>query len=247
MEILLSFAGCIALLVALAFVILVSIWLTRSNMRTSDAFDQARQARLNELRKRGITAPAVVVTSRVGGKDGHTMQVKFEIDVQPEGLPAFSAAFQDWLNAGGNFTPNRDRPEDVGKKIWVTYDPANPSEMMFEYYDYARKYILGRPKFNEVEKRDAQLRKTGEEAVAVILETEDLELTDDVEKEQLQKTTMRLKLEVTPKSGESYQAEAQGMFVNSGLHKYVVGKKVIVKFNPLDKNQVALVGAFEVN
>lgn len=245
METFLAFTGCIGVFIAFSVVILLIIWLNRTNAKSSDKYDLERQAKLNGLRKRGITAPAIVIASKVGGKNGHIMQVKFEIEVQPEGQPAFRTTFEDWLNAGGNFQANRDRPEDVGKKIWVTYNPSNPNEIMFEYYDYARKYILGRPIFEEIEKRDAQIRKTGEEAVAVILETEDLELTDDVEKEQLQKTILRLKLEVNPKTGEPYQAEVQGMFVNSGLHKYQVGKKVIVKFNPQDKMQVALVRSAE--
>lgn len=245
MEMLLSFAGCVALLIVFAILIAIIVWLARSNMQASNKFDQTRQAKLDELRKRGITAPAVVITSRVGGKDGHTMQVKFEIEVQPEGQPAFRAAFEDWLNAGSNFQANRDRPEDVGKKIWVTYNPDDLSEMMFEHYDYAHKYLLGRPKFNEIANRDEKLRKTGEEAIALILEIEDLDLTDDIEREQLQKTILRLKLEISPKIGEPYQAETQAMFVNSGLHKYTVGKKVVVKFNPKDKMQVALIGAFE--
>lgn len=245
METFLAFAGCIGVVIAFTVVVLIIIWLNITNIKSSDKYDLERQAKLNDLRKRGITAPATVITSRVGGKNGHIMQVKFEVEVQPEGQPAFRTTFEDWLNAGGNFQANRDRPEDVGKKIWITYNPSNPTEMMFEYYDYARKYILGRPIFEKIEKRNAQLRKTGEEAVAVILGTEDLELTDDVEKEHLQKTIMRLKIEVTPKTSEPYQAEVQGMFFNSGLHKYQVGKKVIVKFNSQDKMQVALVRSAE--
>lgn len=245
MELFLSAIGCFVLLAAFAIGVAIIVWLVRSNMQHSDKFDQARQTKLNQLRSRGITAPAVVITSRVGGKDGHTMQVKFEIEVQPEGQPAFCTAFEDWLNAGGDFQANHDRPEDVGKKIWVTYNPSNPSEMMFEHYDYAHKYIIGRPKFNEIEKQNARVRKTGKEAAAIILEVEDLELTDDVEKNQLQKTIMRLKLEVMPDGGRSYHAETQAMFMNSGLHKYTVGKKVIVKFNPQEITQVALVGATE--
>jgi len=245
MEIFFAFAGCVGILIALTVIALAVIWLNRSNAKSSDKYDLERQAKLNDLRKRGITAPAVIIASRVGGKKGHTMQVKFEIEVQPEGQSAFRTTFEDWLNAGGNFQANRDKPEDVGKKIWVTYNPSDLNEMMFEYYDYDRKYILGRPRFNEIEKRDAQLRVTGEEAIAIVLETEDLDLTDDVEKEQLQKTTMRLRLEVIPKAGEPYWAEAQGMFMNSGLHKYTAGKKVHVRINPQDKMQVALVGSAE--
>ena len=129
--------------------------------------------------------------------------------------------------------------QEVGKKIWVTYNPNDVTEMLFEHHDKDRKYYLGYPAFAKLEKQNIVIRQTGEEAIATILEVEDLELVHSYHKEM--KSVLRLKLEVFPKAGEPFQAEVQNTFMNAGLHKYTVGKKVTVKFNPQDKTQVALV------
>ena len=199
--------------------------------------------KLKDLRKRGITAPATIVSAKNGivnsGSGNRLMQMTLEVEVQPEGRSKFVATFKDWLPVGRHFVSWGDRPEEVGKKIWVTYNPEDVTEMLFEYHDKDRKYYLGYPAFAKLEKQNIVIRKTGEEAIATILEVEDLELVHSYHKEM--KSVLRLKLEVFPKAGEPFQAEVQNTFMNAGLHKYTVGKKVTVKFNPQDKTQVALV------
>lgn len=85
------------------------------------------------------------------------------------------------------------------------------------------------------------------EAVAVILEAEDLQITNVVERDHLHQTIMWLKLEITPPAGEPFLAETQSLFSNSSLPKYQAGKMVKVKFNPQDRTQVALIGSAEIN
>lgn len=241
MELLSFFAVCIVAPVVFVGVVLLAIWVIRSNKADKNKRIQKRFEQLSALRKIGVTAPAVVLSAKNGlssGRDNGSQEtmITFQLEVQPEGRAAFQSTLQDWVPGRGY----RYRADDAGRKIWVTYDLNDASNMMFEYYDEDRKNILGRPSFDKLDKRDANIRKTGEEALADILEIEDLQLTNMVERDYLHQTIMRLKLEVTPKNGLPYQAEAQGLFANASLHKYAVGKKVYVKFNPQDKTQVCV-------
>lgn len=241
MESLLSIAACFALPFMGVGMILLAIWIFRMNKNDRKKRYQQRFEQLSALRKKGVTAPAIVLSAKNGlssGPDSGSQEtmITFELDVQPEERTAFQTTFKDWVPGKGY----RYRADDVGRKIWVTYDLNDSSQMMFEYYDEDRKNILGRGDFDKLQKKYDVIRKTGDEAIAVILETEDLELTNMVERDYLQQTIMRLKLEVTPKDSQTYQAEAQGLFANASLHKYVVGKKVYVKINPQDKMQVAI-------
>ncbi len=243
MESLLSLLGCFAAPLIMLLALLLGGWIIYSNLTGAKKYQQGRQAKLNDLRKRGITAPATVISAKngiVNSSSGHrVMRMTLEVEVQPEGRSKFVTTFKDWLPVGRHFVSWGDRPEEVGKKIWITYNPNDVTEMLFEHYDKDHKYYLGYPAFAELEKQNIVIRKTGEEAIATILEVEDLELVHSNHKEM--KSVLRLKLEVTPKAGEPFQAEAQNTFMNAGLHKYTVGKKVTVKFNPQDKTQVALV------
>ncbi|MBK8825088.1 MAG: hypothetical protein IPN58_21525 [Anaerolineales bacterium] len=239
MESLLSFSGCFNTPLVIGLILAIGGWIFYSNKNHR----QGIQLKLKDLRKRGITAPATIISAKNGtvnsGSGNRLMHMTLEVEVQPEGRSKFVATFKDWLPVGRHFVSWGDRPEEVGKKIWVTYNPEDVTEMLFEYHDKDRKYFLGYPAFAKLEKQNVVIRKTGEEAIATILEVEDLELVHSYHKEM--KSVLRLKLEVTPKAGEPFQAEVQNTFMNAGLHKYTVGKKVTVKFNPQDKTQVALV------
>ncbi len=243
MEWLASLAGCFTVPIITLLGLLLGGWILYSNTTGAKKYQQERQSKLKDLRQRGVTAPAVILSAKNGIVDtrrgGRLMHMTLEVEIEPEGQEKFKTTFKDWLPVGRNFVTWGDRPEEVGKKIWVTYNPNDLSEISFEYHDTERKYKLGYPAFAKLEKRNAEIEKTGEEAIATILETEDLELVHSYEKEV--KTVMRLKLAVTPKTGEPYDAETQASFANSALHKYSVGKKVIVKFNPQDRTQVAIV------
>lgn len=239
MESLLSFAGCFTTSLVIVLILIVGGWIFYSNKNHR----QGKQTKLKELRTRGVTAPATIISAKNGivnsGSGDRLMLMTLEVEVEPEGRSKFQTTFKDWLPVGRQFVSWGDRPEEVGKKIWVTYNPNDVTEMLFEHHDKDRKYYLGYPAFAKLEKQNIVVRNTGEEAIATILEVEDLELVHSYHKEM--KSVLRLKLEVTPKAGEPFQAEAQNTFMNAGLHKYTVGKTVTVKFNPQDKTQVALV------
>ncbi|MBL8092022.1 MAG: hypothetical protein JNJ43_16925 [Anaerolineales bacterium] len=247
MESLLSLVGCFATPLILLVSLVIGGWIVYTNLTGNKKYSQERQSKLSDLRKRGITAPATIVSAKngiVNTRGGsRLMLMTLEVEVQPEGRSKFVTTFKDWLPVGRQFVSWGDRHEEVGQKIWVTYNPNDLNEILFEHYDKDRKYFLGYPAFAKLEKRNAEIRNTGEEAIATILETEDLELVHSYEKEM--RTVLRVKLEVTPKIGEPYQAEAQNSFLNASLHKYTVGKKVYVKFNPQDKTQVALIRSAE--
>lgn len=209
-----------------------------------------REARKAALRKRGVTAPAVIVSARrkqfafrVPGAPSNEHKLIFEVDVQRESHGTFRATFEDWIREHNYTYINMQRVDILGRKIWVTYDPHNPSDMFFEYYDEDREKVLAASAWNErraaferLDKENQALFKTGVDAPAVILETEDLGLAHQFEGTKV----MRLKLEITPKLGSPYQAETQAMIADGSLEKYSAGKRVIVKYNPRDAMKVAL-------
>lgn len=243
MESLLSLAGCFALPTSFLFLLVMGGLIYYFNTYRTKTIHANKQTGLKELRARGVTAPATVLSAKNGivntGGGTRLMHMTLEVEVKPEGRPKFVTTFKDWLPVGRPFVSWGDRPEEVGKKIWVTYNPNDVNEILFEHYDKDHKHYLGYPAFIKIEKQNIIIRKTGEEAMATILEIEDLDIVHSYEKEM--RAVMRLKLEVTPKTGEPFQAEAQNSFLRSGLHKYTVGKPITVKFNPQDKTQVAIV------
>jgi hypothetical protein len=248
---LLPLLGCVAIPVLVVIVIVFVVLFLWMLKRNAQKFKQQRQAQITALRKKGVTAPAVIRSARNGVAQGpdndQRLQVTFDVEVQPEGGSVFQTSFTDWLEISQYeaFRAGAERPKDVGRKIWVTYDPNDVRQMMFEYYDEARKYKVGRPIFEQMERRNKHIRESGQEAPAVILEVEDLELANLVEKDHLQQTIMKLKLEVSPSGGEAYQAETQALIANASLPKYAAGKNVYVKFNPQDKMQIALMRSAE--
>lgn len=248
---LLSLLGCVAIPVLVVIVIAVVVLFLWTLKRNAQKIKQQRMERITSLRKKGVTAPAIICAARNGVAQGlnndQRLQVTFDVEVQPEGGTVFQTSFTDWLEISQYeaFMAGAERPKDVGRKIWVTYDPNDVAQMMFEYYDEARKYKVGRPIFEQIERRNKRIRETGIETPALVLEAEDLELANLVEKDHLHQTVMRLKLEITPENQEAYKAETQALIANASLQKYAVGKKVYIKFNPQDRTQVALMRAAE--
>jgi hypothetical protein len=229
--------------------ILVLGWWVISSITDGRIRDQ-RAAHKASLRKRGVTAPAVIVSARRNmftlrppGTASNERKLIFEVDVQREDRAPFRTTFQDWVHEFTFTYINMQRMDVVGRKIWVTYDPNNPSDMVFEYFDEDREKVLAanawnerRAAFEKLNRENQKLFKTGVEAPAVILEAEDLDLAHQFDKAKV----MRLKLEVTPKLGSPYQAETQAMVAEASLAKYSVGKKVIIKYDPRDSTRVTL-------
>jgi hypothetical protein len=216
-----------------------------------------REAHRVALRKRGVTSPAVIVSVRrkqfafrSPGAPSDEYKLIFEVDIQREGHGPFRATFEDWIRERNYTYVNMQRVDIIGRKIWVTYDPHNLSNMFFEYYDEDRERILAasawqerRNAFEKLNKQNRALFKTGVEAPAVILEAEDLGLATQFDNAKV----MRLKLEVTPKLGSPYQAETQEMIASGSLEKYSAGKKVLVKVDPRNEMRVTLFRSAETS
>lgn len=209
---------------------------------------QQRKDLRNEIGRSAVMAPAVVLSARNGIVKNRRMWVTFTVEVQPEGRPAFQATFKDWvLLQKRGFVSWGERHEEVGQKIWVTYNVNDPTEMILEHYDVDHRVLMGQKAFEKIYERNKIIRETGEEAEALILEAEDLDLHGRLEKEfNLAKGHyMRYKVEVFPKAGSPYFAEFQSLIKPSSLPKFEVGKKCYVKFDPQDRSQVCLSRAME--
>lgn len=211
------------------------------------------QSDTRELFLTGVTDPAVVISAKNtaftgGGKNRAStgVTVTYEVEVQPASWTPFKAKVDVSLPIREEDVLG-ERPGETGRKIWVTYDPNDQSRIAFDHYDSNHEFAMRRKAFEKLDKRDKEIRRTGVEATATILEVEDLNLTTKFEKDFTENTILRLRLEVFPKGEPSHRADAQGNFLKSGLNKYAVGKQVIVKFNPQDRSQVALVRAVESN
>lgn len=204
-----------------------------------------------DLTLHGVCAPAVVLSawnnySSGGGKHSaaNTAHVTFEVEVMPPGQAPFRAKFKEQLSIrNGEWFVIGPRKEEVGKKIWVAYDPKDPKRMVIDHFDSDHEFMLKRRAFEKQDHELQNTRKTGEDANAEILEIEDMKLSNIIENGF--QSVMRLKLRVEPRSGAPYETETVGMFSNTGLHKYTVGKKMTVKIDRADKYKVALVGPIQ--
>ena len=210
--------------------------------------------RKRKLMQNGVLAPAIIVSARKNRfiyehQHKKYLEVTYHVNVQPEGKPPFENIFTDIVDIRefDNAAIGVDMPEDVGQILWVRYNPDVPRQMMFEYYEKDRQVIMGRRAYGEFEKRKRLIKETGVDAVAVLLEVEDMKLQTRYERNviALDGQITRFKLEVTTRDGNVFQAETQGRIRLDSLNKYVVGRKVAVKLDPNDKLQVAIVRALD--
>lgn len=208
---------------------------------------EKRGAEDDTLRKRGVTASAVVVSARKGMERSpfgrKEMRIDYEIEVQPEGGAPFSQSFQYWTERRGYTAIAGQLVGEAGRKIWVTYDPHDPSQMIFEYYDEERKKIVEqqdlekrRFEFNKLVEMNNEIRKAGEEAEALITHVEDLNLPYPLKASR----GVRLNFDVLPKSGSAFRSETYALIADASLAKYSTGKKVYVKFDPRQPEKAVL-------
>jgi len=110
--------------------------------------DAKHQVDSEALRMRGVTAPAIIVSARKGMErnlyEKQELRIDYVVDVQPEGKPVFRQSFQHWSERRGFTVVFGQLAGEAGRKIWVTYDPGDPSQMIFEYYDEERQKIVER-------------------------------------------------------------------------------------------------------
>ena len=241
MESLLGLLGCFALPIGFVITLIVVILVFWLNKQSSSFLRQQREDRRSEIGSNAVMAPAVVLSARNGIVQRSRMWMTFEVEVQPEGQNPFNATFQDWvLLRKKHFVSWGERKEEIGQRIWVTYDANDPTKMIFEHYDVDHRVLMEQKAFEKIYERNKIIRETGEEAEALILEAEDLDLHGRLEKEfNLAKGHyMRYKVEVFPKAGSSYFAEFQSLIKPSSLPKFEIGKKCYVKFDPIKRSRL---------
>ena len=86
----------------------------------------------------------------------------------------------------------------------------------------------------------AQLRQTGIEAKAVVLSSSNLNIRN-----YNTSWVYDMTLDVTSPTGEHFQSKTQAAVVDTSVHKYAIGKLVIIRFDPNNKAQCTLIRAVE--
>ena len=95
----------------------------------------------------------------------------------------------------------------------------------------------------DFEKDTVSIRESGEEALAIILEVEDIGVV--MKQEKIEASAMRLKLKVTPNNGVPFESESYSMIANESTKKFAIGKKVYVKFDKRNLEKVVLIRSAE--
>lgn len=184
--------------------------------------------------KTGVSAPAVIIdVADTGTTMNESPQVRLTLQVTPAGRPPFQAVTTTFV---GRLQIGMIVP---GASVTVKYDPNDISKVAIE--------SLGSPAMNPAnvaavqsamlaqDQYYAQLRRTGEEALAKILTVEEMNFRVDGAA-----SMFKLTFEVTPRIGEPFKAETQTAIVDSSREKYSAGKMVYVRYDPANKAQVAL-------
>ncbi len=198
----------------------------------------------------GVLAPAIIVSARKvkswgGGKhsSANSFIMDFEADVNVEGGLPFRAVFRDELYRNGYTILGNEMITEHGRKIWVIYDPKDTSRVYLDHYDEdhesgmkKRELDIRYSAFNKLTKDNEDLKTRGEQAEAVITRVDDLDLPYPLKKGR----AMHLYFNVTPKTGFAFQAEGDFLIGDSVLEKYSVGRKVFVRFDPLDDKKAVL-------
>lgn len=208
---------------------------------------EKKSADLAALREHGILAPAMVISAR-DGMDRNVLgrkerQIKYEVDVMPEGRAAFRQSFVHWTEKRGYTAIAGQLVGEAGRKIWVTYDPNEPSRIVFEHYDEEHAKLVEqqdlenrRREFNKRTEGNEELKKTGEQATAIIIGVDDLNLPYPLKNSR----AVRLYFDVMPRSGSVFRAEANVLIGDVALEKYSVGKTVYVRFDHLNPQRAVL-------
>jgi len=186
------------------------------------------------LLKTGVSAPAVIINAEdTGTTMNESPQVRLTLQVTPADRPPFQAVTTTFV---GRLQVGLIVP---GASVMVKYDPNDISKVAIE--------SLGAPAMGSanvaaiqsaMQTQDQyyeQLRRTGEEAQAKILNVQDMNIRvgDNA-------SMMRFTFEVTPLVGEPFRAETQAAVVDTSREKYSMGKTVYVRYDPANKAQVAL-------
>lgn len=184
--------------------------------------------------KTGISAPAVIIAAQdTGTTMNDSPQVRLTLQVTPAGRPPFQAVTTTFV---GRLQVGMIVP---GASVMVKYDPHDITKVAIESLGApavgAANVAAIQSAMQAQDQYYEQLRRTGEEAEATILTVVDLNIRvgDSA-------AMMKFTFDVKPRFDAPFRAETQAAVVETSREKYSAGKKVYVRYDPANKQQVAL-------
>lgn len=191
----------------------------------------------NALLKTGVSATATILSVEdTGVTMNYSPQARLTLQVTPAGRPPFQAVATAFVGRMqiGMIVP--------GASVMVRYDPSDISKVAIESIGAPGMSGMGSANVAVVQSamlaQDQyynELRQRGEEAKAMILTAQDMNI-----RVEGGGSMFRMTLEVTPRVGEPFKAETQAAIGDSAREKYSIGRMVYVRYDPSNKAQVAL-------
>ncbi len=198
----------------------------------------------NALLQNGVSAPATIVDIQdTGLRVNDQPQARVTLQVTPADRAPFQAVIKQVFS-----------PFDLGSLVpggaaTVRFDPNDTSKLTIDSLGGgaagggAMSAASQQQLQNSMMAQDqyyASLRQTGVEATATILTSTNLNIRNDNVA-----WVFRLTFDVAAPTGEHFQSETQAAIVDASQYKYQPGKQVIVRYDPTNKSQAALVKALE--
>ncbi len=186
----------------------------------------------------GIMAPGVIVAAKIlkswgGGKNrapgGH--ELEYLVEITPENGSPFQVKINHEFDGGTYTSIFNEMTSEHGRKVWVVYDPKDPTRAYLSHYDEKHEEgVLNyrRGIFNKLTEGNEELKKTGVQAEAIITGVDDLNLPYPLKKGR----AMHMYFDVMPRAGTVFRAEGNVLIGDAALEKYSVGKTVYVRFDP---------------
>ena len=188
----------------------------------------------------GVSAPGTIISvQHTGWRINGRPQARLTIQINPSDRPAFMAvvtrAFNPSMVSGlpvqVRFDPNditKVAIESLGSDIGLAQMGPAPIDPNL------KSALLAQDRYNE------QLMITGVEARAVIVT-----ITNTNIRNENVSWVYHLTFDVITPTGEHFQSETNAAIADFSLYKYQPSKLVIVRYDPNNKSQVALVKAVE--
>lgn len=194
----------------------------------------------------GIMAPGVIVAAKIlkswgGGKNrapnGHILE--YLVEITPENGSPFQTKINHEFDGGTYSSIFNEMTSEHGRKIWVVYDPKDPTRAYFSHYN--EKHEEGmlnyrRGIFNTLTEGNEELKKTGVQAEAIITGVDDLNLPYPWKNGR----AVHMYFDVMPRDGSVFRAEGDVLIGDVALEKYSVGKTVYVRFDPNQPERAVL-------
>jgi len=197
----------------------------------------------NKLMESGKDGEATIVSM---AENGSSMQIggslpkpgiRFTLDVRPMDDVPYRATTDMFVSM---FELQKYQPGNVVK---VKIDPNNKMKLIIAEGTGAMENYstnAGNPammaELKGLVAQQQRLTRDGEQANATITQVNDTNIKINGENPLLELT-----LEVHPTGGEAFNATTKAPVMASAVHKFAVGKEIIVKFDPKDHSQVVVV------